>query len=272
MKPNPIIILMATALLAGCVVSPPRPDPELVRLQNERSRLHADPRVTTYAAGELRVADAAVDLLANEERRLDAVDFNHGVYLADRHLRIAEATAQARDEEERTDALARERTQLLARVDPLNTDPRRTDPLPRSGAYPPITYRAANDHHDRLAALQAQLGGIESRLDDRGLVLTLSDYMFENGRGEPRAATQRSLDTLADAMRTDRGTRLAVDAEGGDTLELRRASAVRAYLATRGVEPARVNAAYSAPRTGGPANGVRIIVRIDDAGYGLSER
>lgn len=270
MKPSPnIVLLIAAALLASCVVAPPRPDPELVRLQNERSRLHGDPRVTTYAAGELRVADAAVDLLANEERHLDAADFSHGAYLADRHLRIAEATAQARDEEERTDALARERTQLLARVDPPRTD---LIPAP-AGTYPPITYRAANDHHDRLAALQAQLGGIESRLDDRGLVLTLSDYMFENGRGEPRAATQRSLDTLADAMRTDRGTRLAVNADGGDTLELRRASAVRAYLATRGVEPARVNAAYSAPRIGGPANGVRIIVRIDgDARYGLSER
>lgn len=272
MKPSPSIILIATALLTSCVVAPPRPDPELVRLQNERSRLHADPRVTTYAAGELRVADAAVDLLANEERHLDTADFSHGAYLADRHLRIAEATAQARDEEERTDALARERTQLLARADAPRMDAPRTDPLPApAGTYPPITYRAANDHHDRLAALQAQLGGIESRLDDRGLVLTLSGYMFENGRGEPRAATQRSLDTLADAMRTDRGTRLAVDADGGDTLELRRASAVRAYLATRGVEPARVNAAYSAPRIGGPADGVRIIVRIDGDAR-LSER
>src|SRR5690606_38087333 len=102
---------------------------------------------------------------------------------------------------------------------------------------PPVTYRAANDHHARLANLQAQLGGIESRLDERGLVLTLSDYMFENGRGEPRAATQRSLDTLADAMRTDAGTQLAVKATGGDTLEQRRASAVRVYLATRGVAP-----------------------------------
>jgi outer membrane protein OmpA-like peptidoglycan-associated protein len=270
MKPSPrTLLLVAAALLASCVMAPPRPDPELVRLQAERSRLHADPRVTTYAPGELRVADAAVDLLANEERRLDAADFSHGAYLADRHLRIAEATAQARDEEERTDALARERSQLLARVDPP-----RADPLPaRPRTYPPITYRAANDHHARLASLQSQLGGLESRLDDRGLVLTLPDYMFENGRGEPRAATQRSLDTLADAMRTDRGTRLAVDAGGGDTLDQRRASAVRAYLATRGVDPERVNAAYATSRTAAPSDGVRIIVRIDgDARYGLSER
>ena len=268
MNANPgTMLFVAAALLAGYVVAPPRPDPELVRLQAERSRLHADPRVTAYAAGELRVADAAVDLLANEERRLDAADFSHGAYLADRHLRIAEATARARDEETRTDALARERSQLLARVDPP-----RVDPLPaRAGTYPPITYRAANDHHDRLAALQAQLGGIESRLDDRGLVLTLPDYMFENGRGEPRAATRRSLDTLADAMRTDRGTRLAVDADGGNTLELRRASAVRAYLATRGVEPERVNAAYATTRAAGPADGLRIIVRVDNPPYGLSE-
>src|SRR5690606_29526649 len=123
---------------------------------------------------------------------------------------IAEATAQARDEEARTDALARERSLLLARTDPPRAE---AGPATPSG-YPPVTYRAANDHHARLANLQAQLGGIESRLDERGLVLTLSDYMFENGRGEPRAATQRSLDTLADAMRTDAGTQLAVKATG----------------------------------------------------------
>ena len=270
MKPRADTVLFTAALLlAGCVVTPPRPDPELVRLQDERARLHADPQVTAYAASELRVADAAVDLLASEQRRLDSRDFRHGAYLADRHLRIAEASAHARFEEQRTDELARERALLLARTAP---PPRDEVAAPTASGYPPATYRAANDHHERLAAVQARLGGLESHLDQRGLVLTLPDYMFENGRGEPRAATQRSLDTLADAMRTDRGTRLAVDADGGDTLELRRASAVRAYLATRGVEPARVNAAYSAPRTGGPANGVRIIVRIDDAGYGLSER
>jgi outer membrane protein OmpA-like peptidoglycan-associated protein len=261
------MIIVAAAVLASCVVAPPRPDPELARLQNERARLHADPRVTTHAAGELRVADAAVDLLSQEERRLEHEDFRHGAYLADRHLRIAEATAVARDEELRTDELARERTRLLAQ----SPSPVRSDIAP-AGTYPPATYRAANDHHQRLATLQGQLDGIESRLDDRGLVLTFSDYMFENGRGEPRAATQRALDTLANAMRTDPSTRLAVRADDGDALDARRAEAVRAYLATRGVDPARVNATYPLPRANEPPGGVRIVVRVDDGRYGLSDR
>ena len=271
MKParTPMIFLVA-AVLASCVAAPPRADPELVRLQNERSRLHADPRVTTHATGELRVADAAVDLLAQEERRLEHEDFRHGAYLADRHLRIAEATALARDEEQRTDQLALERTRLLAQSAPM---PVRSDIAPApAGAYPPASYRAANDHHQRLATLQAQLGGLESRLDDRGLVLTLSDYMFENGRGEPRAATQRALDTLANAMRTDPGTRLAVRADEGGALDARRAAAVRAYLATRGVDPERVNAAYPVPRESESSRGVSIVVRVDDGRYGLSDR
>lgn len=270
MKPRPATLMFATALvLAGCVVSPPRPDPELVRLQDERARLHADPQVTAYAATELRVADAAVDLLAREERRLDAVDFRHGAYLADRHLRIAEASARARHEELRTDELARERARLLAQSAP----PPRAEPLaPTASGYPPATYRAANDHHQRLAAVQARLGGLESQLDERGLVLTLPDYMFENGRGEPRAATQRALDTLADAMRADTGTRLAVRAVDGDTLDARRAAAVRAYLATRGLDPARVNAAFATAQANPPPRGLRIVVRVDDPPYGLSER
>lgn len=163
MKPRLDTMLFAAALLlAGCVVPPPRPDPELVRLQGERARLHADPQVTAYAADELRVADAAVDLLASEERRLDPYDFRHGAYLADRHLRIAEASAHARFEELRTDELARERTRLLAQSTPL---PRTELTAPTASGYPPVTYRAANDHHARLAAVQARLGGLESQLD-----------------------------------------------------------------------------------------------------------
>lgn len=270
MKPRADTVLFTAALLlAGCVVTPPRPDPELVRLQDERARLHADPQVTAYAASELRVADAAVDLLASEERRLDSRDFRHGAYLADRHLRIAEASAHARFEEQRTDELARERALLLARTAP---PPRDEVAAPTASGYPPATYRAANDHHERLAAVQARLGGLESHLDHRGLVLTLPDYMFENGRGEPRAATQRALDTLAGAMRADTGTRLAVAGDGADALDARRAAAVRAYLATRGLDPARVNATYAAAPADPPPRGLRIVVRVDDPPYGLSER
>ena len=270
-------IALAAALLASCVVSPPRSDPQLVRLQDERARLHADPRIAMHAATELRVADAAVDLLVQERPRLDERAFRHGAYLTERHLRIAEASALARYEEQRTDELARERERLLAqvpaRVNPARVDPARIDSIRTTpGGYPPVTYRAANDHHRRLAALQAQLTGIESRLDQHGLVVALADYQFENGRGEPRATTQRALDTLANAMRTDPATRLAVASEPGDALEARRAAAVRAYLATRGIAPERVNADYAAPALQAPRGGVRLVLRIDDAHDRLTDR
>ncbi|RYD16013.1 MAG: hypothetical protein EOP90_04210 [Lysobacteraceae bacterium] len=261
-------IALGASLLASCVVSPPRSDPQLVRLQDERARLHSDPRIAMHAGTELRIADTAVDLLVQERPRLDERAFRHGAYLTERRLRIAEASALARYEEQRTNELARERERLLAQA-PARVDPVRTAP----GSYPPATYRAANDHHRRLAALQAQLSGIESRLDERGLVVTLSDYQFENGRGEPRATTQRALDSLANAMRTDPATRVAVVAsEPGDALETRRAAAVRAYLATRGIAPERVNADYAAPAVQAPRGGVRLVARIDDAHYGLTDR
>ncbi len=260
-------LALSALLLASCVVSPPRADPQLAWLQDERARLHADPRIAMHAATELRIADAAVDLLMQERPRLAEREFRHGAYLAERHLRIAEASALARDDELRTDELARERARLLAQV------PARVDPPPAApGSYPPATWRAANDHHRRLAALQAQVTGIESRLDEHGLVVTLSDYQFENGRGEPRATTQHALDTLANAMRTDAATRLAVASRPGDALEARRAAAVRAYLATRGIAPERVNADYAVPMAQAPRGGVRLVVRVDDAHRGLSDR
>ena len=46
---------------------------------------------------------------------------------------------------------------------------------------------------------------------------------------------------------------------------------ISARGAAAGVEPERVNAAYATTRADGPADGVRIIVRVDNPPYGLSE-
>jgi hypothetical protein len=244
--------------VAGCVSVPPGPPPEIVQLEQELARLHNDPRIAPNADAELRNADAAVDLLASEGSRLNEEQFRHGVYLADRLVMIAEASGMARYEEQRGQSLGAERERLLARSATSTAAPPLTPlrPLPNE-------QRA----HDRLVALQSRLNGLESHLGDRTLVVTLADYMFEQGRGEPRESTMRALDTLVAAVRAERGASLSVGpppADGnGATLDARRAAAVRAYLATRGIDPAQL-AYHPMASTTRMTGRVEIVVR---AGY-----
>ena len=242
--------------LAGCVSVPPGPPPEIVRLQRELVRLHDDPRIAPNADTELRNADAAVDLLVRERRHFNEEELRHGTYLADRLVMIAEASGLARYEEQRGQQLGTERERLLARSSGHATAPL-TALRPRPNEQPA---------HDRLAALQSNLDGLESHLGERTLVVTLGDYMFEQGRGEPRESTMRALDTLIAAVRAEPGALLSVGPApngGGQTLDARRAAAVRAYLATHGIDPAHL-AVHRPTRGARLPDRVEIVVR---AGY-----
>src|SRR6478735_11877410 len=115
MKIPHLVFAVSSALaLAACASTPRGPAPEVVRLQSELHRLHGDQRIAATAQVELANADAAVDTLVRDGRKLDRELFDHGVYLADRLIRTAEAEGLARFAEQHAQDLGREREQLLA--------------------------------------------------------------------------------------------------------------------------------------------------------------
>ncbi|MFI4970867.1 MAG: OmpA family protein [Lysobacterales bacterium] len=242
-------------VLTGCVSVPPGPPPEIARLESELARLHDDPRIAPNAEPELGNADAAVDTLARDGRRLDEPTFRHGVYLADRLIQIAEASGLARYEERRGQDLGAERERLLAR------EPRRLE-----RAYTPANGVA----YDSLAAIQARLGGVESHLSGDGLVVTFGDFMFDSDRETLREPARNALDALAAALRDEPARNVSIDGHadaGGrraaDLAALRSAS-VRDYLLGQGVDANRLDTRRGS--AGGHATGpsravVEIVVR-----------
>ena len=93
-----------------------------------------------------------------------------------------------------------------------------------------------------LADWQAQLAGMESRIDERGLVVRLGDAAFEAGRPEPTAATRQQLDRMAQVLANHAAAGIDIvaygDASGG---MLARGQAVRDYLEDRGLEVVHVD-------------------------------
>jgi outer membrane protein OmpA-like peptidoglycan-associated protein len=246
----------AVALLAlgACAATPHGPPADVVRLQAEQDRLHADPRVAANGGAELANADAAVATLASNAHALSPRDYEQGVYLADKLLQIAEASALARDAERRGEQLAMERERVGARTSVALA----TGELRRRDVRGPM-----QDDRERLFEMQRRLPNSESAVDERGLVVRLADFNFRNGDVGMTATGERSLESLARVLDDEPQTTVRIVAFGGRGEQRDRALAVRDYLAARGVERTRIDirAATSETPAGGSPGDVLIVVR-----------
>ena len=265
----------ATMFLAACATVPPGPPPDVVRLQNDLDRLHSDPRIANNAGPELANADAAVDVLARNARVLDARAYTQGVYIADKLVGIAEATALARYAEQRGTELGIEREHLLARNERgTTTIVTTTDATPavvRSDITPPQVVRETirDDsvglvprERAELEAMRQQMPGVDSRLDERGLVVRLDEYTFEPGRAELTPTAEQSLDGVARVLASDGDAGITVEAFGSDGLASARAASVRDYLDARGVDGSRIASRTVAYRDGLARNDRRVDIVI----------
>lgn len=248
------LIALSTVLLSACAGMPRGPAPEIVRLQGELQRLHNDPRVGPNAQAELAKADDAVAVLSADGRRLERPLFDHGVYIADRLVRTAEAEGLARHAERRAQELAQDRERLLAEARARDLSIARADADAAADAARRAELRA---QEERFAAAEArndaelariQLAELQARQTQRGMVVTLGDVLFETNRAELKPGATRGLDQLAEALRTDDRGSVAIeghtDATGSRVhnvdLSLRRAQSVQSYLIGRGVNPQRI--------------------------------
>jgi outer membrane protein OmpA-like peptidoglycan-associated protein len=248
--------VLVLGVLGGCASVPPGPPPEVVRLQGELDRLHQDPRIATNAGDELRDADAAVSVLVIDGRHMDPALYQHRVYVADRLVQIAEAEGLARFAEVRATELGRERDRLA--LDARNRELRdaratASDALAAAAAERRAAELARSEAREtrvEIDALRADLSDLQAQQTERGLVVTLGDVLFETDRAELKPGAERTLDGLVRALRDDPAASVSIeghtDSTGGRDynidLSLRRAQAVKDYLASRGIDPGRVSA------------------------------
>ena len=247
--------ILGALLLAACATAPKGPPPEIVRLDGELSRLRADPRIAPNAVDELGKAQAAVNVMSNEGRRLDEPMFRHGIYIADRLVQTAESVGLARYAEQHGKDLGVERDRLLVDVRSRQaedarrvanaalataTDERRSAEIARADA---------DAARSELEAIRTQLTELQTKQTERGLVVTLGDVLFEVDRAAIKPGATRALDQLAAALSKDPDASITIEGHTDSTgsrehnldLSTRRMESVRAYLVTHGVDPAKIN-------------------------------
>ncbi len=234
-------ISFAIAMLGGCATVPPGPPPEVVRLQSDLDRMHHDPRIAENAVGELRDADVAVSILTTDWRHMDAQVYEHRVYVADRLIGIAEAQGFARFAEVRGHELGLERDRLVAEA--------KDSELHRAQATANDALAYADAEHQRAEMARADLRELQAQQTQRGLMVTLGDFLFETDRADLKPGATHTLDNLVRALRDDPGATMEISGhtdsvgsrEHNIDLSLRRADAVKSYLTSSGVDPARIS-------------------------------
>jgi outer membrane protein OmpA-like peptidoglycan-associated protein len=225
-------VVSVAALLSGCASKTSRPE-GADQLRQTLTQLQSDPKLAGRAAVAIQEAEAAVILAeaAQEDPELG----KHLVIMADRKLKIAQARAQSRWFEDQRVGLSqqRERSRLDSRTQEADS-----------------ARQELSDSKLQTADLQRQIVELNARPTDRGLIMTLGDVQFSTGKSQLREGVSQHLERLSTFLKSHLDRNVIIeghaDSQGSDqlnaTLSKQRAEAVRSYLVSQGVDPARINA------------------------------
>jgi outer membrane protein OmpA-like peptidoglycan-associated protein len=214
---------------------------QLDEARAEVEKVSVDP-LAQQAAGK-DIEQARNDLQRAEtalQQRQPPVDVDHLAYLALRHAqtgeaRIAEARARqqvAQAQEERNRVQLQERDREVQNA--------------RSAAADAKSNAAAAESD--LARARQELQDLQAKQTERGMVMTLSDVLFDTGQASLKPGADRALDRLAQFLKDSPNSAVLIeghtDSVGGDDYNLglsqRRAQSVADALSSRGISSDRV--------------------------------
>jgi outer membrane protein OmpA-like peptidoglycan-associated protein len=214
------------AILAGCAGTPTAPG-ELERARDAVAKVASMPDSSTFASGELKEAQDA--LLKAEEaarEREPAAEVAHLAYVAEQHAAIAEAKMK--------EARALQQTK--------NAEAERNAALLEAREHEVVAAEQRANQAEASAA-EAWRQVEEAQETARGMVLTLSDVLFDTGGSQLKPGAQLLLDRLASYLQANPSTRAIIEGHtdnvGSDamnqSLSERRAYAVATSLQSRGI-------------------------------------
>jgi outer membrane protein OmpA-like peptidoglycan-associated protein len=244
---NKIIISATLLTLAGGCATTPMHSDRLDEARAEVEKLSADP-LAQQAAGK-DTEEARSDLQRAEgalQQRKPQEETDHLAYLALRHAQAGEArVAEARARQEVAQAQnERTRVQLQEREHEAQNA---RDAAASAKSTAAAAQSEAAQAQSALAAARQELVDLQAKQTARGMVVTLSDVLFDTGQATLKPGADRALDRLAQFMKDNAGTHVLIeghtDSVGTDDYNLalsqRRAQAVADALSARGVSTDR---------------------------------
>lgn len=235
MKRLHVIGLVGFTVLTGCATNHSELPGELVAVEHRYGALRQHEAVQKHAPVALYELSKYIRDANRFYSEENEAEYEHSLYLANRHADVVDATARKGQYEEEI-RLSREEKEDLVRAQlalALQQQKTKTEKT-----------------HDKLVALAQKLKHVESKLTERGTVLSLQDILFEFDEAELKPGAERSIEQLASFLKENADTQIMIegftDALGEEaynkTLSLQRAEAVRAALARHGVNTQRMKA------------------------------
>lgn len=239
MKYATIIAIAAFGFMVACA-SAPKNVPQLDEARTKVQTLSQDPLAQEFASRELAAARATLEQAETALKEREATErVAHLSYLAARNADIGQARieeAKARQEVASAEA-QRNKVLLESREQEVDTAKQQVAAAQASAA---VQAEEADAARRALAELQAEQ-------TQRGMVLTLSDVLFDTNAATLKAGATLAIDRLSKFLDQSPETRLIIeghtDSQGSDAyneeLSRRRAQAVGDELVSRGIESGR---------------------------------
>jgi outer membrane protein OmpA-like peptidoglycan-associated protein len=234
--------LFLGAALAACATTP-QENAALERVRADLEALQSDPQLSHRAPIALNEAEAAVNAAENADNE----NFDHALFIAEQRVAIAEAQAKQRYYVEQREQLSseRERIRLDARTREAELARQEAEEARREARQLAMETAA---QREEAARMQREIEELNARPTERGLVLTLSDVLFEVDDDTLKPGAHADLDKLVEFLEryAERDVRIEghTDATGEESYNLdlsrRRAEAVREYLVAQGIDRQRI--------------------------------
>ena len=259
-KLNYLVAVLVAAALAGCASTRTAPA-ELVEARAAVEALQNEPLARKFdeSASEARAELATAERLFDDGAKLEHVA--HHAYLATQLSALVETQAarqRAEDEideaDERRQALllsARERDAELARQDARQSQAAAAMANARAdqqAAIADAARRAAIEAQQQAELLAAELENLNAERTEEGLMLTLTDVLFDTGKSELKPGAYETIDEIAEFLNNNGDRDITIkghtDSRGNDDynrqLSDARANSVRNALVQRGVDATRI--------------------------------
>jgi outer membrane protein OmpA-like peptidoglycan-associated protein len=202
---------------------------EVQKLSQEPLAQQAASTDIEAARNNLQQADMAL------QQRKSPEEVNHLAYLALRHAQAGQARVEAARARQEVAQAEQERNRIVLQTRERETQQARSEAETAKGA--------AQSAQSQLANARQELQDLQAKQTDRGMIVTLSDVLFDSGRATLKPGADRALDRLAQFLKANPRTRVIVeghtDSVGSEAyneeLSHRRAQAVTEALSARDV-------------------------------------
>lgn len=243
---------VATVVMLSACSTPTMKPEGVVAIRDKLALLQADAQLAGMVPVELKEAESAVR--AAEKPIKDTELSNHLVYVADRKVDIATARAKTRLLVDQRQALKNQSDDVRLQARTLDVKNARSQ-TEAARAETVVALAAVEKSRSemkselaRSSELQQQVGALNAKATDRGLIMTLGDLSFATGKSELKSGVARDLDKLVIFL-DQYGDRTIIieghtDNVGSDAFNLglsqQRAAAVRDYLVSKGIDSGRM--------------------------------